>query len=63
MYVCFCAGVNEAEIQRAISQGTVDVNSLADELGVGTGCGSCREFVQDIVNERQPEPQFYNAAG
>ena len=61
MYVCFCAGVNEAEIQRAISQGTVDLNGLADELGVGTGCG--REFVQDIVNERQSEPQFYNAAG
>lgn len=62
MYVCFCAGVNENEIQRAISTGLTDVNSLADELGVGTGCGCCREFVQDILDEGEEDRRLYYSA-
>ena len=35
---------------------------LAEELGVGTGCGSCREFAQMLIDEYAGQPPLYHAA-
>ena len=58
MYVCLCNRVTdrqliEAAAEFASTSHTVDSPSLAvcvaDRLGAGLGCGSCREFALDLV--------------
>ena len=55
MYVCLCQAVRDAEVRQAVASGVEDVEQLAEELGVGTGCGSCREFRAD-ADRRIREP-------
>lgn len=51
MYVCLCQAVKEAEVRQAVASGVDDVEQLAERLGVGTGCGSCREFAEALIEE------------
>ncbi len=51
MYVCLCQAVKDAEIRQAVASGVDDIDRLAEELGVGTGCGSCRDFAQTLIEE------------
>ncbi len=61
MYVCMCQAVKDAEVRQAVAAGASDVEQLADALGVGTGCGCCREFAQSLIEEYAEEPTFYAA--
>ena len=58
MYVCLCNAVTdrqlvEAAAELALEPGTGDVSSfaerVADRLGAGLGCGSCRDFAIGLV--------------
>ena len=55
MYVCLCNGVTDRQLIEAATQGAsesggrVPAEQIADRLGAGLGCGSCREFALDIV--------------
>ena len=58
MYVCLCNAVTdrqlvEAAAELALQPGTGDVSSfaeqVADQLGAGLGCGSCRDFAIGLV--------------
>ena len=51
MYVCLCQAVKEAEVRQAVASGVNDVEQLAEHLGVGTGCGSCRDFAEALIEE------------
>ena len=51
MYVCLCQAVKETDVRQALVEGAQDVEELAEQLGVGTGCGCCREFAQALVDE------------
>ena len=51
MYVCLCHAVKDSEVRQAVASGAEDVDKLAELLGVGSGCGSCREFAQALVDE------------
>ena len=62
MYVCLCQAVKDADVRQAVAAGAEDVEQLADELGVGTGCGTCREFAQALIDEYTRETPFYRAA-
>lgn len=62
MYVCLCQAVRDAEVRQAVASGVEDVEQLAEELGVGTGCGSCREFAQTLIDEYASQPALYHAA-
>jgi len=50
MYVCLCKAVTDAEIREAAEAGAADVEQLAETLGVGSGCGSCLETAETIIN-------------
>lgn len=39
--LCSCLRVSEADIRTAIQSGVASVAALGDQLGCGTGCGSC----------------------
>lgn len=53
MYVCICAGVNDRQIKEAVHEGACSLDQLAACLGVGTGCGCCREVAQEILDQAQ----------
>lgn len=51
MYVCLCQAVKEADVRQAVASGVDNVEQLAEHLGVGTGCGACRDFAQELIEE------------
>ena len=51
MYVCLCQAVKESEVRRAIAAGADDIDALGEQLGIGTGCGCCREHAQALLDE------------
>ncbi len=61
MYVCLCQAVKDSEVRQAVASGVEDVDELAEVLGVGTGCGSCRAFAQALIDEALDESLAYAA--
>lgn len=51
MYVCVCSGVTEEQIRTAVCAGASSVPDLGACLGVATGCGSCRSFAAQVLDE------------
>lgn len=52
MYVCICAAVSDRQIASAVAAGADSLEKLGMELGVGTGCGCCRETAQRMLESR-----------
>ncbi len=52
MIVCVCKRINSAQIKEAVDRGITDVGELAEQLGLGTGCGRCVEFTRQMVREQ-----------
>lgn len=51
MYICLCKAINETQVRGAIASGIHDVEELGTTLGVGTGCGTCRDHAQGLIDE------------
>ncbi|KAA3638193.1 MAG: bacterioferritin [Proteobacteria bacterium] len=51
MYVCICHGITEKDIQKAARSGVNSISKLASETGATTGCGSCLEMAEDILQQ------------
>ncbi|MEM1261927.1 MAG: (2Fe-2S)-binding protein [Pseudomonadota bacterium] len=51
MYVCLCHAITDADIAQAANAGATSVDDLSATLGVATGCGSCAETAQDLLNQ------------
>lgn len=58
MYVCMCNCVTDRQLMEAAAEfasgsgernGALFAVQVADRLGAGLGCGSCREFALDLV--------------
>ena len=62
MYVCVCHAVRDTEIRQALAAGAEDVEQLAEQLGVGTGCGSCREHAAALIEEYTEQAPLHYAA-
>ena len=52
MIVCVCNRVSESQVREALRDGHKSVESLSECLGVGTGCGSCLEYAQELIENR-----------
>lgn len=50
--VCTCMGVMKSEILEAIDNGNDTFEGLAEELGVGTGCTTCVEEVEQMLAQK-----------
>ena len=61
MYVCVCQAVKDSEVRQAVASGVQDVDELGEVLGVGTGCGTCRDFAQALIDETLDESLAYAA--
>lgn len=51
--VCTCMGVMKSDILEAIEQGADSFEALSEELGVGTGCSTCVEEVQQLLAQKK----------
>ncbi len=67
MYICVCNAITDKDIRRAAEAGATDLWALQSELGVATGCGSCREMASEILHDVRKQrqvahPQVYTPA-
>ena len=51
MYVCLCNGITESAVRDAAASGARSVDELGALTGCGSGCGSCVELAQEILDE------------
>lgn len=52
--LCHCMKVTEREVLSAIRGGAWNVEDVGDACEAGTGCGSCREGIEEVIErERQ----------
>ena len=51
MYICICAAVTDRQVRSAVATGADTLDKLAVTLGVGAGCGCCREMAQQVLDE------------
>lgn len=56
MYVCICKSVTDKQIRKAASGGIETLYELRRELGVASGCGSCADTAEAILNEARLRP-------
>ena len=50
MYVCICKAVTDKEIRQAVANGAGNLYELRESLGVASGCGSCADHAQEILD-------------
>ena len=53
MYICICNAITEKAVRDCARQGACSVDQLAFELGVGSGCGRCRDCANEVLREVQ----------
>jgi len=51
MYVCICNAITEREVRECARLGARSLEELAFHLGVGAGCGRCRECACELLEE------------
>jgi len=56
MYVCICKSVTDKQIRAAAAAGVDNVLALREELGVGSGCGSCTATAAEVLDEAVSGP-------
>jgi bacterioferritin-associated ferredoxin len=51
MYACLCATVRESAVREAIADGAHDLWAVAEATRAGTGCGSCHDRLEELIEE------------
>lgn len=51
MYICICNAVTERQVRECAQSGVDCLEQLAGCLGVGAGCGRCRESAAEILSD------------
>ena len=59
MYVCLCNAISDSDIRDAVHKGVDDIETLQEELGAGTVCGSCREYTEHLISETKANTLSY----
>ncbi len=61
--ICACHGVGAQEIVRAVAQrGLATVDAIGQATKAGTGCGSCRPEIQQLLQVPHPDERKMDAA-
>ncbi|GGJ85279.1 hypothetical protein GCM10010123_13720 [Pilimelia anulata] len=50
MFVCICERVRECEVRAAIRAGARTEACVGEACGAGTGCGTCRDRIADLID-------------
>lgn len=51
MYICICNAVTEKAVRECARNGACSVEDLSFELGVGSGCGRCRDCANELLRD------------
>jgi bacterioferritin-associated ferredoxin len=51
MYACICERVRECDVRLAIRCGARTEESVGAACGAGTGCGSCLDRIDELIQE------------
>jgi len=51
VYICICNAVTQRQVEESAKAGATSLEDLAATLGVGAGCGRCRECAKDCLRE------------
>lgn len=55
--ICRCMGMSSRRIEAFVREhGVSDVDSIAERLGAGSGCGSCRPDLEEILADVRGAP-------
>ena len=57
MYICLCNGITDHEIRQCVGSGVCSMSDLECSLGVGAGCGRCREAAAEIFEQSRSSAQ------
>jgi bacterioferritin-associated ferredoxin len=49
---CICHAVTDDQVSAAIDLGATTVEAVGTATQAGTGCGSCQEYIEDLIDER-----------
>ena len=49
MFICICNAVTKRQVEECVHAGISSLDELAFELGVGAGCGRCRECAAECL--------------
>jgi bacterioferritin-associated ferredoxin len=52
MFACICHAVEEREIFAAIDDGADSVTAVGIATHAGTGCGTCHDRIEDMIELR-----------
>ncbi len=61
MYVCLCKAITDKQIRDAVDNGVQNIAQLQETCGAASGCGSCRDVAQDLIDERLADTRYYTA--
>ena len=57
MYICICNAVTDKAVRECARNGACSLEQLSFELGVGSGCGRCRDYASELLRDvRAIEP-------
>jgi bacterioferritin-associated ferredoxin len=62
LYICICNAVTEKAVRECARNGACSLDQLAFELGVGAGCGRCRDCASELLRDAQAEEPLLAAA-
>jgi bacterioferritin-associated ferredoxin len=51
LYICICNAVTEKAVRECARNGPCSLEQLSFELGVGSGCGRCRDCASELLRE------------
>lgn len=55
LYICICNAVTEKAVRECARNGACSFEQLSYELGVGSGCGRCRECASELLRDVQAD--------
>ncbi len=62
MYICICNGITDRQIRQCAQSGMCSLSELECNLGVGAGCGRCREAAGEILDESHSRTKVSHGA-
>ena len=63
MYVCICNAITEREVLECARHGACSLEDLVSKLGLGAGCGRCRDCAASLLEELQKTVQMSRITG
>ncbi len=49
VYICICNAITQRQVEECARAGASSVDELSIKLGLGSGCGRCRECATDLL--------------